>query len=193
MSTIIASGGVSVVNITLLHPTTSRTVLMGQSDSTRTSSVNLSLSGTMLFSVVRTDQASRRSAGDPGYGGMPISVMFLSGTYAAQGLEWMMYQPGDHYYDEFTLIRPDTGQSSNADLTPTVTVIRNGAATVEMIVSISNTESGVYKTDGIIPTDWAKGDTVQVYATAIVAGKTQKAVVSSFVLTGTRSGGQVWP
>jgi CRISPR/Cas system Type II protein with McrA/HNH and RuvC-like nuclease domain len=62
-----------------------------------------------------------------------------------------------------------------------------------MTININNPDDGRYTLDGVVPTSFRKGDSIQIYAKVIVNGRTQKAVVSSFVLSGSSTAGQVWP
>jgi hypothetical protein len=134
----------------------------------------------------------RRSPGDIGYASIPVVSPF-SGIVACLGVEYMMFGPGDNYHDEFTLIRSDTGIGSDADSTPVATVTCNGTDTALMPVTVTKLSTGRYALSGIIPTAWRRRDVIQISVSCTVNGKTFAGIVSSFVLTGLVTTGQVWP
>lgn len=139
----------------------------------------------------------RRSPGDPGYGGMPLATVFGS-LAKTVGLEWLAYEAGDYYLDDFAVANPTTGFRQNADALPLATVYRidgTGTLTVssDMTLTVVAIDTGGYVCYGTIPSTWQRGDVICVSAYLVVAGKAQKIPVSTFVIGGLPQTGLAWP
>lgn len=67
------------------------------------------------------------------------------------------------------VVKNGSGQATNADTTPTVTVYRNGNGTAEP-VTVANIGTGVYTYSFTIPNSWDIGDTISVQFSAAVGG-----------------------
>lgn len=123
---------------------------------------------------------TRRSPGDVGYGSAPVV-----GSVVNQGIgrTQVAYQPGAHYYSEFTTNRIDTGNAADASPLPVAQAVRNGVDDVSgNWVSVTHIETGVYSVDGVIPMTYATGDSIQVRIVATVNGVERKQVISDFQL-----------
>jgi hypothetical protein len=62
-----------------------------------------------------------------------------------------------------------------------------------MPVTVTKLSTGRYALSGTIPTTWSRRDVIQISVSCTVNGKTFAGIVSSFVLTGLVTTGQVWP
>lgn len=80
-----------------------------------------------------------------------------------------MFLIGTTIAGEFTLRDPFTGESANADSLPTAVLVRNGTATA-VVVTITNSATGVYKWSADLPADYARGDRIQIRVSAEVGG-----------------------
>jgi hypothetical protein len=86
-----------------------------------------------------------------------------------------MYKTGETVTVDFCTQTPGTGAATNADSTPTATLVLNGTDNAAS-VTVTNKATGVYKASVVLPavTD---GDTLRLRVTAVVGGVTGKAVV----------------
>ena len=95
------------------------------------------------------------------------------------------------YIGMFTTNNPTTGEPSNTDSVPIVTVFKNGEITNDISMIVSETSSnpsndqGVYK---IVATEtWSAAgfsvdDKVDIYIYAIINGTNSHAIIDSFIL-----------
>lgn len=93
----------------------------------------------------------------------------------------MSYKPGDTLQRVFTT-NGSTGAAVNADTTPTVQLVRNGAVDSTVTVTVTNLSTGVYLASCSLPTTYAAGDRVQLLLTATVSGVTGVATTEAYVL-----------
>jgi len=96
-------------------------------------------------------------------------------------------KPGDSIVVDFTTHDPSTGAATDADSTPSGTLVRNGTDTAES-VTVTNKATGVYKASVDIPGGYSAGDVVQVRIEATVDSTTGNAVIFSTVLDSKRVG-----
>ncbi len=89
-----------------------------------------------------------------------------------------LYKAGDGYVKSFTV------GATNADSTPTASLIRNGAADGAVTVTITNPAAGQYKAACTIPGGYAAGDVVELLIAATIDGEADKAVVDALRLVG---------
>lgn len=85
-------------------------------------------------------------------------------------------KPGDAVNIHFAVQAPSSGAATDADSTPSVTLVRNGSDTAES-VTVTNIETGVYNAAVTIPAGYSAGDEVQLRASATVSGTTGKAII----------------
>lgn len=88
-----------------------------------------------------------------------------------------MYRPGDIFYSQFTVSNV-SGVASNADSLPLGNLVKNGVDDNTPRVFVTNIDIGRYTTSGIIPSAYAKGDTVGVIISGYVGGSLTKAYTS---------------
>ncbi len=93
----------------------------------------------------------------------------------------MSLRPGDAFAFQFTT-QDSTGAATNADGTPTGTVVKNGTDDATPTVTVTNPSTGVYKASLTVPVGYVAGDVFQVRVAATVSGVTAKATTSSIVL-----------
>ena len=97
-------------------------------------------------------------------------------------------QPGDAVTIDFTVQNPSTGALTNADSTPTGTLVQNGTDDADVTVTISNKATGRYKAAFTIPSDYSVGDEVDLYVTATVSTVAGGDVVWRSTLEGVSTG-----
>ena len=94
-----------------------------------------------------------------------------------------LVQPGASLTIRRGTYDPATGESKNADSTPTAQMFRNGTLDGTVAFVVSNVGTGRYSYAFTIPAGYAIGDLVEVIATATVDGRTASATVYSEVLS----------
>lgn len=140
--------------------------------------------------------ARRRSPGDLGYAGVPVvGTTLASAIVICPGRTHVAYHPGGPYNAVITSQRIDTGIQSNADSTPVVVAVRNGAIDGSMSLTVTpiGGRTGCYSVSGTFPGSWSKGDSIQMLVQAVVNSITENETVDSFELGGIPVAGQAWP
>lgn len=81
-----------------------------------------------------------------------------------------MLSPGQIVYGNFTT-ESAAGLTINADQAPTVQVYHNGVLDAAVVATVTNRATGVYSYQFTVPSDYATGDNLTVFASAIVETK----------------------
>lgn len=84
-----------------------------------------------------------------------------------------MYRPGDIFYSEFTT-NNISGVSTNTDVTPWGTMVKNGLDDTSVAVFINNIDAGRYVVSGTIPSNYVKGQSVGVVISGYIGGSLTK-------------------
>lgn len=98
----------------------------------------------------------------------------------------MLYKPGDSYFGEFIVSHPTTSAATNADSTPSATMVQNGVDDEAVTLTVTNVETGRYKITGTIPSEYTAGDVIQVVVTATVNSINAAGIVDNFILDSVR-------
>ncbi len=98
----------------------------------------------------------------------------------------MSLRPGDVFAFQFTT-QDATGEATNADSTPTGTVVKNGTDDATPTVTVTNPSTGVYKASVTVPVGYAAGDVFQVRIAATVDIVNAKACTVPVVIDTSRT------
>ncbi len=93
----------------------------------------------------------------------------------------MGYSPGNIFYQQLTTFNV-SGISTNTDVTPWGTMVRNGADDVVPHIFTGNVDIGRYNVSGTIPSTYRLGDSVGIITSGLVGGSLSKSYISLGVM-----------
>lgn len=98
-----------------------------------------------------------------------------------------MFKPGDSYAAIFTT-SASTGAAADADSLPTATADHVGGGTGAFALTVTHMATGIYRVTGTLPGTFAKGDVLNIYASATIGGIVTAACIDRFVVDSKRIG-----
>lgn len=84
-----------------------------------------------------------------------------------------MYRPGDTFYSSFTTNNL-SGVSTNTDITPWGTMVKNGTDDTSVTIFINNIDIGRYIISGTIPAGYVKGNSIGVIVSGLISNNLAK-------------------
>ena len=85
----------------------------------------------------------------------------------------MSYLPGKNFYTQVTTYN-NSGISTNADIIPWSTTVRNGLDDLTVKTFVTNIDVGRYTISGVFPTSYLVGDSVGVAVSGLFSGNLVK-------------------